>query len=153
MYQVWFTELVLPVFTQAQRDTYRDLVSNQIWPIGNVVGGRHLLRCLTDDFTAIETFLNGIGKQVMICDARYQSGIRYGYEQVQDGVDGEGNPIYIIQPILDADGVAIPAFGQDMGAYNTCMQDVEGVDSEGNPVTITPSGNTSAGWAGWEDRV
>ena len=47
MFQYWFTENVIPPITQEQKDEYRNLVENQVIPIGNIVNDRRLVRCMT----------------------------------------------------------------------------------------------------------
>jgi hypothetical protein len=119
MYQVWFTENINPVFTQADKDVYHLLVENQFYPLGNVVAGRQLLRCLCEDFQPIMDFLTIIGKDPIICGVKSQ------------------------------DGIWNSDFPQVAAEYEKHMQPISAVDINGNAATFTPADNTSAGWAGW----
>ncbi len=74
MMQVWYTSNEFPPFTQAQRDAFRLLRENQQLPIGNVIAGRHLLRCMCEDFQPIYDFLVNAGKEPVICGRRDEAG-------------------------------------------------------------------------------
>lgn len=116
MYQVWFTSKELPAFNNHDKKIYSQLVTNQVFPIGNIVNGRHLLRCMTDNFAPIEYYLNLIGKQVVVCGARYQDGTwhaDYPCNQVE---------------------------------FDKHMQQTNHIDINGNSVTLQPTDNISAGW-------
>ena len=121
LYQLWFSEKINPVFDQEKRDIYRDLVENQFFPIGNVVDGRHLLRCMTEDFTPILEFLTSINKEVIVCGARYING---------DYVTDQNGEIY----------------PKNQVEFDKYMQDVVEKDT-----TLTPSDNTSAGWLSFNE--
>jgi hypothetical protein len=125
--QAWFTESVLPAFTQDDRDSYRALVVNQMIPIGNEVNGRRLIRCMTDDFQSILDFLTAKGKCPRVCGVR----------------DFEGN--WIVEGVVDGVPVNV-GWKHDQTEYAKHMQPVAGVDIDGNPVMVAAVGNTSAGW-------
>lgn len=75
--QIWFSENINPIFSQEDRDTYRQLVDNQMLPIGNEVNGRNLIRCMTNDEITLLEFLNSKGKEVIVCGALNQDGTDY----------------------------------------------------------------------------
>lgn len=121
MYQVWFTSNVLPAFTDENKSIYREFVENQSFPIGNIVNGRHLLRCLTDDFAPIKEYLDSIGKAPIVCGARYE------------------------------DGSWLEEYPKNQELFDQHMQPVEIVASNGETMTLEPADNTTMGWLAFND--
>ena len=108
-YNIWFSSNELPEFTQEQRDGYRLLLGdnylsdcNQELGIGNIVGDRHLVRCLTANFDAIYEFLILAGKIPLICAVKNQ------------------------------DGSLVAGYPYDPAEYEKYMQPVDGVTPVGN---------------------
>lgn len=148
IYQFWWSEKIGDAFTDIQRDYYRSLMMNQVFPIGNPVDGRRLFRACTskDNFDKAIEFLSAenlvidgvtvvppiTDRDPIICDARCMNGVRYGYEEVITGYDEEGNPIKEIQAVS--------------GQTPYDMNDAE------YEKYVTDGGNTAAGWASWGER-
>ena len=130
--QVWFTSNEIPPFDQEDRDVYRLLVENQMFPIGNIVDGRHLLRCLTSNFPAVKEFLMSHGKDPVMCGARDYQG-NWIIEETQDVI------------ILNRGFVYNPI------EFEKHMQDVITLDELGNQVMTPAVDNTSAGWLSFRE--
>lgn len=143
MYQVWFTENVTPLLTTTERATYRTMVSNQKLRVGSIVDGRQLLRALTKDVAALITFLDNLGKSTIVCDVRDIKGVRYGYEQVEAGLDADQVMQYVIQPVA-----GLTAYPINEVEYDKYMQPI--ILDE---LAIPPAPNTSFGWECWSKRL
>ena len=116
--QVWFTENVLPEFTEDNKSDFSKIVENSRVGIGNVVNGRQLVRGLIneEDRIPINDYLTELGKEPIICDARYR----------------DGNAVEDVEP--------------NNMEYEKHFAMVEYTDEDGNPIMVRPSCNTSAGW-------
>ena len=125
MVQIWFTENVLPAFTEEDKVQLAPVIENSMIGIGNVVDGRHLIRSLIDDsdYPAIEYYLGLIGKEPILCGVMEQSGAR-AIDTVTDEAE-----------------------------YRKHFLPYESTDEDGNVIMITPPCNTSSGWATFESMV
>ena len=148
MYQIWWSELVEPEFTDEQKETYLELCVPQFYPIGNTVAGRRLFRAVVsrEKIDIIMEFVSSAGKKPKICDIRDVNGVRYGEQQVFT-VDDEGNETYKIVDIPDMTKYSIDNAERDL------YFDKVSVDIEGVTVMIEPTDNTAAGWASWKERL
>lgn len=127
LYQVWFSMLVLPAFTEEQVAQYSSMISN-FCSIGKQVNERELVRCLLPK-EAIDTgqaWLTALGKNPIICDVRDAEGLRYGFE-------------------LDTEGNVVATPGLTPYPLNEAEHDMYLIEGT--------SENTSAGWANWYDRL
>ena len=131
-YQVWFTSNEIPPFSDEDKDTYRRLVENQVFPIGNIVDGRHLLRCMASDFPTIQAFLVSCGKEPVMCGAR----------------DIEGN--WIIESTQDGSVLNV-GFCYNPEEFEKHMQDITTQDKDGNPITTSPTDNTTRGYLAFRE--
>lgn len=151
MLQVWFEENISPTFSTQDKIDYVQLTSNSFLAIGSPVADRHLIRMLVSDISSMEatlTLLDDLGKETIICDVRDIDGVRYGFERTITSYDVDSNPVYTISAIA---GITPYTIQDDI--YNAHIADITYTDSEGNLVTETPAGNTTSGYATWEDRL
>jgi len=126
LYQIWFSILVEPAFTEEQARQYQALISN-FFIVGNVVNGRELVRCLMtkDAIDAGQIWLESLGREPIICDVIDQAGIRYGYTIVEG----------VLTPIDELTPYPLREVEHDL-YFDEFTSD-----------------NTSAGWANWYERV
>lgn len=117
MVQIFFSENISPTFTEEDKDFYRPLVSNQLFPIGNQVNGRQLIRTLINESNIVILceFLTTKCKDPHILSVRNPDGTSFE--------DTNGEKKYM----------------EDMDTYNQFFQPDE--------YGYTPPTNTVAGWA------
>jgi len=147
MLQLWITIASTPPLDVTDQAAGIGIIMNSRFPIGSV-NGRQLIRVLTTDIDAVITHFEDTLKSPTVCDVRHKNGVRYGFEYVQTGVDENENPIYEIQPVEE-----VTPYPMNDAERDLHMQPVELIDEEGNPYMLYPADNTTAGWAGWEDRL
>ena len=146
IYQVWFSENVLPVFTEDNKEVYKTFNTLQVFPVGKEFNGRRLIRGLfplvTDSehedylkgITEVMDYLSSLGKEPIICAVADEQGVSLG-QQVSYNEDDEtynllGNAVF---PVNSAE-------------YNKYFQPYE---LEGE--TVTPVANTAAGWVSFKE--
>jgi len=110
MQQVWFTLKVIPPIPLETIKLNLKAGENFMFPIGNIVNGRQLAWCMTEDFERIRTELEKYAKQVTVCgmsdvngkshkdyaknkieyDKHLQKVIKNGEEEIPVGLVGAG---------------------------------------------------------------
>jgi len=148
MYQIWWSELVEPEFTDEQKENYLKLELSQFYPIGNSVEGRRLFRAVAtkDKLDLAMVFLNDLGKEPVICDVRDDQGVRYGERKIVTVTEEETT--YEIADISE-----MVKYPKNDTEYDKYFESIEYIDEDGEVRTMTPSGNTASGWATWEERL
>jgi len=72
--QIWWTEKVLPEFTDEDKELYSKIQIQQVYPIGSIVEGRRMFRALLEDTEQLISFLTERNKEPIICGIFNQNG-------------------------------------------------------------------------------
>lgn len=65
--QCWFSINLVPALPQGALELHHDLFENTVFPVGNVIDGRCLVSCMTNDYPAIKAALESYGKEIVLC--------------------------------------------------------------------------------------
>lgn len=65
--QCWFSLNLVPALPAGALDSHNNLFENTVYPVGNIVDGRCLVSCMTDDYNAIKAALESYGKVIVLC--------------------------------------------------------------------------------------
>ena len=138
--QAWFTENTNTI-TLEQRAAYAEIIgiNNQVIPIGNIVAGRQLIRCLVNDFQAIYDLLIAAGKEPRICGVRNFAGD------------------WIVESTDDGDNLIIAGHGRVMAAKKLGLKTVPVIElsdlTEAQKKAYILADNKLALNSGWDDEL
>ena len=147
-YQVLWSELTNPEFTEEDKDLYKDFKLSQVHPVGNVVEGRAMFHAIgtIDSISSALELLKANSKKPKIIRVSDKENTEYGYVKIVAYTEEEDSIKESVTFERDEERKLFSSEDDPHVYLQPKTITVENEKGESEELTTTPAVNCFAGW-------